>query len=136
MNCFARIFLSSLLLLSSAVTAELTSSERAIKAQVLKSGFTPDLEEIQKHELGTRDNPVRSNGADAQLEYIENLDCDNGAIPEFRHDASEVTGPYGHALDKYTLRCDGDTVELYEIYLDPYHDELETRPIKGFTTWL
>lgn len=136
MNCFARFFLSSFLLLSFAVTAELTSAERAIKEQVQQSGFTPYLDEIQKHELGTRDNPVRSNGQDAQLEYIESLDCENGAIPEFRHDATDGTGPYGHALDKYTLRCDGDIVEMFEIYLDPYHDELDTRPVKGFTTYL
>ena len=136
MNHLAYFTLSGLLLLSFAVDAELTSAEQAVKARVQQSGFAPDPDEIGKHDLGTKDNPVRSNGADAQREYIESLDCENGAIPEYRRDPTEDIGPYGHMLDKYTLRCDGDTVEMYEIYLDAYHDELDTRPVKGFTSWL
>ena len=127
--------LLTLQLLSVSAWAELNPVQQMIKQRVINFGFKPNLEEISKHDLGTKGNPVRAKGLKGEYSYIEYLDCDNGAIPEYKRDGSAGIGPYGYELDKYVLRCEADTVEMFEIYMDLYHDETETVPIKGFTTW-
>ncbi len=103
----------------------------------LQSMYAADWSDTTQHELGSDGNPVKAAGAQAGLEYIEGLDCDNGAIPEYRRESAVTIGPYGNMMDKYHLRCDsGDSVEMYEVYVDPHHDETETEIIKGFTSWL
>ena len=126
-----------LAMLSTAVNAEFNPVQKMTREQVKSSGFVPDLDEIAKHELGSVDNPVKSYGKKGQRNYIENLDCVNGAIPEYKRDGSAGIGPHGYQMDKYVLRCDGDdSVEIYEIYMDLYHEKTEVEPVKGFTTWL
>ncbi len=87
-------------------------------------------------ELGSAGNPIKTLGKQGVRDYIESLDCENGAIPEYRHESSSEVGPDSHKLEKYVLRCAADNIEMYVLYLDPGHDKTETRPAKGFTSWL
>lgn len=96
-----------------------------------------DSTEISGHKLGSVGNPVKAAGQQGQIDYIESLDCENGAIPEYKRVRSVGVGPYGNMMDKYVLRCDsGESVEMHEIYIDLHHDETETEPPEGFTIWL
>ena len=87
-------------------------------------------------EFGAAGNPVKTQGLDGASEYIDSLDCENGAIPEYKHESTSETGPSGNKLDRYILRCEADSVQMFTIYLDPNHDKTDTRPVKGFTSWL
>ena len=87
-------------------------------------------------EFGSAGNPVKAKGADGTRGYIDSLDCENGAIPEYKHESTSEVGPYRNKLDKYTLRCEADSVQIFSIYLDPNHAETDTRIVNGFTSWL
>jgi|TARA_B110000967_G_C18861697_1_gene550330 hypothetical protein len=87
-------------------------------------------------EFGSAGNPVKTQGKEGTREYIDNLDCENGAIPEYKHESSAEVGPSGKKLDKYIMRCEADSVQIFAIYLDPNHAKTDTRPVKGFTSWL
>ena len=116
------VFTGCLAIVFPGVNAEFNPVQKMTREQVRSSGFVPDLEEIGKHELGSAGNPVKSYGKKGEETYIQNLDCVNGAIPEYRREGSAGIGPYGYQMDKYVLRCAGDdSVEMYEIYLDLYH---------------
>ncbi len=105
-------------------------------AMTIAPAVQPATDDIAQQELGTIGNPVRALGTQGGLEYIESLDCNNGAIPEYRRDDTASLGPYGNRLEKYTLRCQADTVLIVDIFIDPSHDETTTIPVKGFTSWL
>jgi hypothetical protein len=92
--------------------------------------------EETEQEFGSAGNPVKTQGSDGTSEYVDSLDCENGAIPEYRHESTTEVGPGGNKLDKYIMRCEADNVQMFTIYLDPNHDETDTRPVKGFTSWL
>jgi len=87
-------------------------------------------------EFGSAGNPVKTQGIESTREYIDSLDCENGAIPEYKHESAAEVGPSGNKLDKYIMRCEADSVQIFTIYLDPNHAETDTRPVKGFTSWL
>jgi hypothetical protein len=87
-------------------------------------------------EFGSAGNPVKTQGTGSTREYIDSLDCENGAIPEYKHESASEVGPFGNKLDKYIMRCESDSVKIFTIYLDPNHAETDTRPVKGFTSWL
>ena len=119
MNKICSVLIATLLFAHCAALAELSETETIIAP-----------------ELGTIANPVRSRGSQGAQEYIESLDCDNGAIPEYRHESTSDVGPHGNILDKYLMRCDGDTVVMFVIFVDPNHDETETEAVNGFSSWL
>ena len=87
-------------------------------------------------EFGSAGNPVKAKGANGSRAYIDSLDCENGAIPEYKRVSTSEDGPSGNKLDKYTMRCESDSIKIFTIYLDPSHAETDTRPVKGFTSWL
>ncbi len=87
-------------------------------------------------EFGSVENPVKASGAEGASEYIDSLDCENGAIPEYKHETTLEVGPLGNKLDKYIMRCEADSVLIFTIYLDLSHDETDKKPVKGFTSWL
>ena len=113
MDTLRSVLLSTLLLYIGAVFAEQTEPQ-----------------------FGSAGNPVKAKGADGTRGYIDSLDCENGAIPEYKHESTSEVGPYRNKLDKYTLRCEADSVQIFSIYLDPNHAETDTRIVKGFTSWL
>ena len=99
--------------------------------------YAEDWSDTTQQELGSEGNPVKAAGVKGEMDYIEALDCENGAIPEYKRESAVGIGPYGNMMDKYVLRCDsGDSVEMYEIYMDAHHDETETEIVKGFSSWL
>lgn len=87
-------------------------------------------------EFGSAGNPVKTEGTAGARAYIDSLDCENGDIPEYKHVSASEEGPLGNKLDKYIMRCESDSVKIFTIYLDPNHAETDTRPVKGFTSWL
>ena len=87
-------------------------------------------------EFGSAGNPVKTKGTGGARAYIDSLDCENGAIPEYKHVSASAEGPLGNKLDKYIMRCESASVKIFTIYLDPNHAETDTRPVKGFTSWL
>ena len=92
--------------------------------------------EQSQPEFGSVGNPVKANGAEGSRAYIDSLDCENGAIPEYKHVGASAFGPFGNKLDKYIMRCESDSIKIFTIYLDPNHTETDTQPVKGFTSWL
>ena len=87
-------------------------------------------------EFGSAGNPVKTEGTGGTRAYIDSLDCENGAIPEYRHESAPETGASGDQLEKYIMRCEADNVKIFTIYLDPNHTKTDTRPVRGFTSWL
>ena len=87
-------------------------------------------------EFGSAGNPVKTEGTGGTRAYIDSLDCESGAIPEYKHVSSSEDGPFGNKLDKYIMRCESDSVKIFTIYLDPNYAETDTRPVKGFISWL
>ena len=87
-------------------------------------------------EFGSAGNPVKTKGPSGSRAYIDSLDCENGAIPEYKRVSASEEGPSGNKLDKYIMRCESDSVKTFTIYLDPNHSETDTRPVRGFTSWL
>jgi hypothetical protein len=87
-------------------------------------------------EFGSAGNPVKTKGTAGARAYIDSLDCENGAIPEYKRVSASEDGSFGNKLDKYIMRCESDSIKTFTIYLDPNHAETDTRPVKGFTFWL
>ena len=94
------------------------------------------LAEQPEPELGSTGNPVKTLGIEGTREYIASLDCENGAMPEYKHESTAEIGPSGKKFDKYIMRCEANSVQIFAIYLDANHAETTTRPVKGFTSWL
>jgi hypothetical protein len=85
------------------------------------------------HPLGSRANPVRASMPPGQRAYLERLRCSDGNAPAFERGGSVGAGPYGTILDVYQLRCLGGQPATADVYMDMYHDHVETRPVPGFT---
>ncbi|MFP4003635.1 MAG: hypothetical protein ACLFV8_07670 [Alphaproteobacteria bacterium] len=95
----------------------------------------PDWEEINKHKLGSADNPVRCDMPEGERLYLSRLRCPGGKRPEFSRDGGTGAGPYGAIMDRYTVKCpDSDEMKPQTVYMDMYHpDYREDRPVPGFT---
>jgi len=83
--------------------------------------------------LGSEANPVRAAMPPGERAYIARLRCSDGQAPEIVTRGSTGTGPFGNILDLYHLRCAAGTPATAEIYIDMYHDHVETRAVPGFT---
>jgi hypothetical protein len=92
----------------------------------------PDLEEISKHALGTRGNPVRADRPSGQRAYLSRLRCANGETPKLNRIGNFGLGPYSRIIDGYKVECKGE--EDRTIVLDMYHPGyVEKEPVEGFT---
>lgn len=115
------------------------SSENEDLATSLSSIFgerlTPDMQEVEKHPLGSAQNPVRVSMPVGQRDYLSRLICENGEpVSAFSRNGSVGIGPYGSILDLYTVVCDTHQGAVEQsVYLDMYHsDYIEKRPAAGF----
>ncbi|HRQ63697.1 MAG TPA: hypothetical protein PKZ76_02330 [Xanthomonadaceae bacterium] len=81
-------------------------------------------------DLGSRGNPVRTNGVPGQREYLSRLRCRNGLPPMFERIGQAGIGPYGKVLDAYRLECERE--EPRTVYLDLYHCVEEQDAINGY----
>ena len=83
------------------------------------SDFEPDLEEIAKHALGAKGNPVRCNRPGGERAYLDRLRCQNGRKSKYSRIGSFGGGPYGNILDGYDVKCRG--ADSVTIFMDMYH---------------
>ena len=93
------------------------------------------LEELARHPLGSRQNPVRCYTPANETAYLARLRCANGKAPKFKRIGHDGIGPYGTAVDAFELACSSWTgKKTFRIYLDMAHEGVvERRPIPGFT---
>jgi len=87
----------------------------------------------QAHPLGSEANPIRSAMPPGERAYIARLRCSSGSAPEIASRGSTGIGPFGNILDLYSVRCASGTPATSQIYMDMYHDHVETQPVPGFT---
>ena len=83
--------------------------------------------------LGSEANPVRASMPPGERAYIARLRCSDGQAPEILGRGSTGTGPFGNILDLYNVRCAAGTPATAKIYIDMYHDHVETQAVPGFT---
>lgn len=91
--------------------------------------------EIEKHPLGSAENPIRVSGPAGERKYLARLICANGEkVSAFSRSGSTGFGPYGSILDVYVVICDTDQGAVnHTVFMDMYHDNhVETRPAHGF----
>ena len=88
------------------------------------------IAEASRHELGSKENPVRAAGVAGQRSYLARLRCASGRPPLFQRTFSAGIGPFGRIMDAYSVSCGA---ERKEVFLDMYHDHVENRAIPGFT---
>jgi hypothetical protein len=86
--------------------------------------------EAARHPLGSQQNPVRTAGVEGQHRYLSRLRCADGRPPKFKRTFSAGIGPFGRIIDGYDVRCGA---ERRELFLDMYHDHVESAPVPGYT---
>lgn len=99
----------------------------------------PDMTQLEKHPLGTPENPVRVAMPIGQHDYLSRLICENDErISAFNRIGNAGIGPYGSMVDAYTVICDTNKGAVeYSVYLDMYHSDYEEiRPAQGFKALL
>ncbi len=83
--------------------------------------------------LGSLQNPVRCDGKTAEVRYLQSLRCPDGSAPHYHFKRRGPHGPYGNALDEFTLRCVLENTS-HRVLVDRHHPgEEATEPIPGFT---
>jgi hypothetical protein len=89
--------------------------------------------EIEKHPLGSAQNPVLAEGPPGERAYLMRLRCPEGKAPTFERTGSAAQmSPYGSIMDIYQVACDAPPT--HTIYIDMYHrGHAEARPVAGFT---
>jgi len=89
--------------------------------------------EVEKHPLGSIENPVLAEGPAGEHEYFSRLRCPEGKQPFFERGGSVAErSPYGSIMDVYEVVCDAPP--RYNVFIDMYHPgHIELRPIPGFT---
>jgi hypothetical protein len=88
--------------------------------------------EIEKHPLGSKQNPVRVGGPAGERAYLARLRCEDGRYPEFEREGSAGIGPWGYILDVYSVNCASG--QQASVFMDMYHSRhQENRSVAGFT---
>ena len=75
---------------------------------------------VDKHPLGSEDNPVRCAHPEGERAYLDRLRCESGEPPEYERSGSVGEGPYGAIMDRYVVTCPGEETKR-SIYMDMYH---------------
>lgn len=135
-----RMFALGLALLTNAVLSApaLAADDDAAKMLEMLLGGMPDdiearLAEAEKHPLGSPDNPIRVDEPKGEVDYLNDLVCENGRRPEFDRVGSTGQGVFGHIVDLYTVTCDGSAPAHTEITMDMYFPGyVERRAPPGF----
>ncbi len=98
-----------------------------LKGKKLKTAIAA----AQAHPLGSEKNPIRADMPPGERAYLARLRCADGNAPAFERLGSTGIGPYHNILDLYTVQCAG--AQPVSVYIDMYHDHVETAPVAGFT---
>ena len=99
-------------------------SDDEYKKQVIAASASP---------LGSASNPVRAQSPAGQYEYLCDLRCRDGSPPAFERVRAAGSGPYNTLMDLYLVDCGDGTSEKVSVFMDMYHNHVETSPIPGFT---
>jgi hypothetical protein len=137
------LLLSMIGILLSACSHQPTTSKTPVKDEDLASALSslfgaplkPDMQEVEKHPLGSIKNPIRVSMPVGQRDYLSRLICENNEpVSAFSRGGSVGIGPYGSMLDVYTVVCDTDQGAVeHAVYMDMYHGNyIELRPAVGF----
>jgi hypothetical protein len=89
--------------------------------------------EVEKHPLGSVQNPVLAQGPAGENEYLARLRCPEGKQPFFERSGSVAEpSPYGSIMDVYEVVCDAPP--KHDVFIDMYHPGyVELRAVPGFT---
>ena len=91
-----------------------------------------NVAKLDKHPLGSEENPVRVGGPGGQRAYLSRLRCGDGRFPEFERAGSTGIGPWGYIMDAYSVVCASG--QKATVFMDMYHSRhQEDRTIPGFT---
>lgn len=110
--------------------ADLNPIQQSTRAELLASGFKPDLKEIAKHTLGTAGHPVRVAGMSGVNAYAALLACPNGGQAFAQRDQSTGMGPFGFMVDRYDIGCLAQGItEFYAVHMDIYHPDVSDEKV-------
>jgi hypothetical protein len=92
-----------------------------------------EIAEVEKHPLGSIENPVLAQGPAGENEYLARLRCPEGKQPFFERSGSVAErSPYGSIMDVYEVVCDAPP--KHDVFIDMYHPGfVEHRAVPGFT---
>jgi hypothetical protein len=91
------------------------------------------MQEVLKHPLGSKENPVRVEGVDGEYRYLARLRCPEGKPPVVdRVGSAADLSPYGSIMDIYNVVCDAPPNRT--VFVDMYHrGHVELDAVPGFT---
>lgn len=127
---------ATLLLAGCATMAPQNDERRTMSAlglpQLSQSAMDRRVAKAAAFPLGSKDNPVRADGALGQRAYLTRLRCSDGRAPTFERSGNLGAGVYGTIVDAYDVACaDGTTAS---VIMDLYHaGHVEAAAIPGFT---
>ncbi len=90
------------------------------------------LSNASAHPLGSRANPVRSEGLAGSRAYLARLRCANGAAPRATSSGSASIGPFGSVIERYEVVCDGGDPPAASLFVDTHHGHIEAEAPPGF----
>jgi len=107
---------------------------RMMKGQAPRGPLSAaEMAEVEKHPLGSIQNPVLAQGPAGENEYLARLRCPEGKQPFFERRGSVAErSPYGSIMDVYEVVCDAPPKR--DVFIDMYHPGyVERRAVPGFT---
>lgn len=127
------VFMSALLAGCASQSAEEDMIEKMLSGRAPNSLSDEQLERVQKHPLGSKDNPVRVQGVEGEYLYLARLRCPEGKPPVVdRVGSAGDPSPYGSIMDIYNAVCDAPPTHV--IFVDMYHPgHVESAAVPGFT---
>jgi len=140
MNKFIILVLVSILLSSCASNKHAEKKNTSFSPRQMMIGLQggepvpPNPKELEKHPLGSANNPIRADGVMGERSYLIRLSCNDNSSPTFKRAGSVGIGPYGFILDLYEAECVNNLeIKNFTIYMDLYHPEhIEKRAVPGF----
>jgi len=91
------------------------------------------IEKASDFPLGTKQNPIRTQGPAGQREYLSRLVCEDLRMPYFERAGNVGPGPYGSIVDLYIVECRDSQPEKAEIFMDMYFPgHVEAQAVDGF----
>lgn len=123
-------------LLSGCATSESNEDatlEAMLSGRAPKTLTAQQMQEMEKHPLGTKENPVRAEGVEGEYLYLARLRCPEGKPPVVdRMGSAGEMSPHGSIMDIYNVVCDAPP--NHTVFVDMYHPgHVELAPVAGFT---
>ena len=106
----------------------------AFKRRIYKNWEPPVVEEsvIANYPLGSKENPVRTQGVNGERAYLQRLICPNGVPASYNRLGSGGFSPWQFLMDIYVVQC-GKGLS-FTVNMDLYHPGyVEDQPIPGMS---